>query len=390
VNLPVLIVSCLSVLALTAIAPATLVQARAAQSEVVGHVYVNLNTATENSVAGFDRHGDGTLTAMAGSPFKIGGAGTGETMGSQDALRLTPDGRCLLAVDPGSHEISALNIGDDGGLAPVTGSPFASGGQVPVSIAIHEDLVYIANRGNGTDGANYTGFRLGNDGALGPLDGSTVPVSAMANLCAVFFNATGSNLVGTEIGPDEGPFLIDSFAVGDDGLLTAAPGSPFTAQAAGPYAGSFRPSNPEQLYIVNAHAGPNHGSVSAYDVASDGALSPIAGSPYPNRQTAPCWMDMTPDGRYLFTVNTAISSISRYEAQDDGSLKLLGNVILNDPTGLRSIDARLDPDGKFLYVLGADAGVVVVLAVENGYLTELSAPPASLPDGATPFGIAVT
>lgn len=389
-NLPLLFVVSLGVLVLTAIVPVSLVQARAAQSEVVGHVYVNLNTATANSIAGFDRHADGTLTPLAGSPFMIGGAGTGATMGSQDALRVTPDGRYLLAVDPGSHEISVLSIGSDGGLAPVNGSPFASGGQVPVSIAIHEDLVYVANRGNGTDGANYTGFRLDDDGALSPLDDSTVPVSATANIGAVFFNATGTNLVGTEIGPDEGPFLIDSFAVGDDGLLTPAPGSPFTAQAAGPYAGSFRPTDPAQLYIVNAHAGPNHGSVSAYDVASDGVLQSIAGSPYPNRQTAPCWMDMTPDGRYLFTVNTAISSISRYEVQDDGSLTLLGNIILNDPTNLRAIDARLDAEGKFLYVLGADAGIVTVLAVENGNLTELSAPPASLPDGATPFGIAVT
>ena len=388
-NLHLMFVVSLGVLALTAVAPATLVQARVAQSEVVGHVYVNLNTATENSIAGFDRHVDGTLTPMAGSPFMTGGAGTGDTMGSQDALRITPDDRYLLAVDAGSHEISVLSIGDDGNLSPVTGSPFASGGEVPVSIAIHEDLVYVANRGNGTDGANYTGFRLGDDGALSPLEDSTVPVSAAANVGAVFFNATGTNLVGTEIGPDEGPFLIDSFAVGDDGLLTPAPGSPFTAQAAGPYAGSFRPTNPEQVYIVNAHAGPNHGSVSAYDVASDGVLQSIAGSPYPNRQTAPCWTDMTPDGRFLFTVNTANSSISRYEARDDGSLTLLGNTILNDPTNLRAIDARIDPKGNYLYVLGADAGIVTVLAIENGNLTETSAPPASLPDGATPFGIAV-
>jgi 6-phosphogluconolactonase (cycloisomerase 2 family) len=390
VNLPVLFVASLGVLVLTAIVPATLVQARVAQSEVVGHVYVNLNTATENSIAAFNRHADGTLTSMAGSPFMAGGAGTGDTVGSQDALRMTPDGRYLLAVDAGSHEVSVLSIGDDGSLSPVTGSPFASGGQVPVSIAIHEDLIYVANRGNGTDGANFTGFRLGADGVLSPLDGSTVPVSATANLGAVFFNATGTNLVGTEIGPDEGPFLIDSFTVGTGGLLTPAPGSPFTAQAEGPYAGAFRPTKPQQLYIVNAHAGPNHGSVSAYDVAGAGVLQSIPGSPYPNRQTAPCWMDMTPDGRYLFTINTATSSISRYGVQDDGSLKLLGNVILNDPTNLRAIDARIDPEGGYLYVLGADAGIVTVLAVENGNLTELSAPPASLPDGATPFGIAVT
>src|SRR3954451_21492488 len=131
VNLPVVFVASLGLLVLTPVAPATIVQARVAQSEVVGHVYVNLNTATENSIAGFDRHGDGTLTSMAGSPIMAGGAGTGDTMGSQDALRITPDGRYLLAVNAGSHEISVLAVGDDGSLTPVTGSPFDSGGEVP-------------------------------------------------------------------------------------------------------------------------------------------------------------------------------------------------------------------------------------------------------------------
>ena len=44
---------------------------------VVGHVYVDDNTAGANTVAGFDRHADGTLTPIAGSPFAVGGAGTG-------------------------------------------------------------------------------------------------------------------------------------------------------------------------------------------------------------------------------------------------------------------------------------------------------------------------
>ena len=46
-------------------------------SPVVGHVYVNDNTAGTNTIAAFDRHADGTLTPEAGSPFAAGGAGTG-------------------------------------------------------------------------------------------------------------------------------------------------------------------------------------------------------------------------------------------------------------------------------------------------------------------------
>ena len=57
--------------------------AAATGSPVVGHVYVNDNTAKNNTVAGFDRHADGTLTALPGSPFAAGGAGSGSGLSSQ-------------------------------------------------------------------------------------------------------------------------------------------------------------------------------------------------------------------------------------------------------------------------------------------------------------------
>ena len=43
-------------------------------SPVLGHVYVNNNTAGHNSLSGFDRHADGTLTFSlqhAGADWKI-------------------------------------------------------------------------------------------------------------------------------------------------------------------------------------------------------------------------------------------------------------------------------------------------------------------------------
>lgn len=56
-------------------------------SAVVGHAYVNGNTVGPNTVAGFDRHADGSLTPIPGSPFVIGGAGAGSGLGSQERSR---------------------------------------------------------------------------------------------------------------------------------------------------------------------------------------------------------------------------------------------------------------------------------------------------------------
>ena len=127
-------------------------------SPVVGHVYVNDNTKSANTIGAFDRHADGTLTPEAGSPFAAGGAGTGSGLASQGALQFSADGRFLIAVDAGSNQISVLRVHSDGSLSLVPGGVVSSRGALPDSIAVHGDLVYVANSGAGH--SNYTGFRL--------------------------------------------------------------------------------------------------------------------------------------------------------------------------------------------------------------------------------------
>jgi hypothetical protein len=80
-----------------------------------------------------------------------------------------------------------------------------------------------------------------------------------------------------------------------------------------------------ELYVSKAHAGANAGSVSAYRVSSNATLEPIGNSPFADKQTAFCWVEITPDGRFLFTVNTGVRSISRYKLMSNGGLSLLGS-----------------------------------------------------------------
>jgi 6-phosphogluconolactonase len=347
-----------------------------------GYVYVNDNTTGTNTIAGFLRHQDGSLTPLPGSPFPAGGAGTGSAIGSQGALQQTSDGRYLLAVDAGSNQVSVLKIGSGGGLSLV-GSPVSSRGTMPVSIAVHQRLVYVANA-SGTP--NFTGFKINSAGALTPLAGSTVTLPSGSLPGDVLFNGTGAVLAGTLVDSSQ----IVTFTVRSGGLLTAAPGSPFPAQATGPFGSEFRPTNPSQLFVSNAHAGNNLGTVSAFSVAADGTLTSIGASPFADLQTAPCWVEITRNGRFLFTVNTAVPSISSYAISPGGSLRLLGSTVFNFPTGLAPQDARLSPDGGFLYVVGTGAGKVSGFKVRDGSLTELPSSPTSLPAGSAPFGIVIT
>jgi len=350
---------------------------------VVGHVYVNDNTTGTNTIGAFDRHADGTLTPAAGSPFAAGGAGTGAGMASQGALQLSADGRFLIAVDAGSNQVSVLRIRPDGSLRLVSHGVVSSGGTVPDSVAVSGDLVYVANSGAGD--SNYTGFRLRPDGRLDAIPGSTVSLAGNAAPGDVLFNGTGTKLVGTEVGTS----MIDSFTVGFDGLLTAAPGSPFPAQGAGPFGSEFRPTDPDQLFVSNAHNGTGLGTVSAFADGPDGTLASIGASPYANDQTAPCWVEISHDGQFLFAVNTASGNVSSYQIAPGGELTLLGSTAVS-ANGVGAVDARLSPDGRYLYVDESKIGAIATFAVSGGSLTQLASSPTSLPAGATPAGLVVT
>lgn len=346
-----------------------------------GYVYVNDNSATTNTVAGFRRDHDGSLTPLPSSPFATGGAGTGAAIGSQGSLQPAFGGRYLLAVDAGSNQVSVLAVRGDGSLRPIRGGTVSSGGTQPVSIAVHGNLVYVANAGAGA--SNYTGFVLGFDGVLRRLPGSTVGLPDDAQPGDVLFNGTGTRLAGTRVGTS----LIDSFVVGRDGRLHAAPGSPFAAQGLGPFGSEFRPTDPSELYVSNAHGGTGKGTVSAFRDGWDGRLTSIGASPFADRQTAPCWVEISNDGRYLFTVNTAQPSISSYAINRDGSLTLLGSTPFKNPTGLAPVDARLSPDGSTLSVVDSGTAQVSTFRVHRGALTELASSPTALPAGSAPFGI---
>ena len=358
---------------------------RSAWTRVVGHVYVDANSAGRNAIAGFDRHADGSLTPIPGSPFDAGGVGTGTPTGSAGAIQRTDDGRYLVAVDAGSDQLSVLRIRRDGSLRLV--DLVASNGHKPVSVTIHHDLVYVANAGAG--GSDYTGFRLDAGGRLHPIPRSTVPLPDDAMPGQVLFSADGRTLVGMRVGPSAGPSFIDSFRVGSLGRLTPAAGSPYPAQRIGPFGSAFSPAHPDELFVSNAHDGPGAGSVSVYHVGRHSRLTAIPGSPFADGQTAPCWVAISPDGRHLFAINTAVPSITSYGIGHGGRLTLLGSTPFADPTGLAPFDAALDPLGRFLYVVDAGTAQVSAFAVDGGGLSELPGSPSSIPSGGAPFGIVV-
>lgn len=351
-----------------------------------GYVYLDNNTAGTNTISGFSRSANGALTALPGSPFVAGGAGLGAGIATEGAIRTADDGQYLLAVDAGSNEISILRIGADGSLTPVPGSPFASGGVEPDSIAVNNGLVYVSNTGVG--GTNYTGFTLSPGGQLHPIPGSTVTLPDGSGPGDVVLNGDNTRLVGTRVNTS----LIDSFRLNRDERPHAAHGSPFAAQGVGPFGSEFRPTNPDQLFVANAHndvaAGTTgHGTISAFNDAPNGTLSPIAGSPFADFQTAPCWLVVSPDGEYVYALDTGSAYISSYAIAQDGTLTLLSNTPVSSTPGVTGTDIALSAGGGTLYLNMARVNGVGEFAVHGGTVRQLPGSPVPASGSGSTVGI---
>ena len=358
-------------------------------SQTPEHVYLDGNTAGANTIAGFARHADGSLSALPGSPFAAGGAGLGAGLSSQDAVKFADDGRYLLAVDAGSDQISVLSVGRDGSLTPVTGSPFSSGGVEPNSIAVHGDLVYVSNIGS----PNYTGFILTRWGQLEPIPGSTVSLPVGENTGDIVLNNNGTKLVGAVIGATTpGSSLLNSYRVNWDGTLTAAPGSPFVAQGLGAFGSEFSPINPDQVFVSNPHNGAGLGTVSAFKDSRNGTLSSIGASPFADQQTAPCWIVISHNGQRLYALNTGTGSVSTYSIAADGTLTLLASTPLSNPVGaITGTDVTISDSDNTLYVNEANNGTVAAFKIHpDGTVTQLpgSPYPTGYGAGSTTIGVA--
>jgi hypothetical protein len=109
--------------------------------QTADYVYVETNLNPANSIRVFSRGVNGQLQEIAGSPFATGGAGSGYNGvavcpdDSDQEIITNPDHSLLFAINAGSDSIAVFNIGSNGALTPVAGSPFPSGGNDPVSLA---------------------------------------------------------------------------------------------------------------------------------------------------------------------------------------------------------------------------------------------------------------
>jgi 6-phosphogluconolactonase (cycloisomerase 2 family) len=319
-------------------------------------VYTMTNQTTGNKVVVFDRRSDGTLSKI--SAFATGGKGTSTPLGNQYGLRLDPAGRCLYAVNAGSNDISSFLI-QGRNLKRVT--KIASGGFRPVSIAVYQNTLYVANAGGSVGQSdNVSGFTVGKGCKLSNLGNSTKALSAANTAPAqVEFSPDGKRLIVTEKATNK----IDTFAVSGDGRLSNLKVLPSVGTT--PFGFEFGKDN--QLFVSEAASGnPGQGTVSSYALKDDGTLK-VLSSAVPTTETATCWIAISKNERFAYAVNTGSQSISGFAVSPGGRIKLIdadGRTGVTAP-GTAPVDAAFSRDGRFLYVVDEVLGNMTTFRINT-------------------------
>ncbi|MFO0872756.1 MAG: hypothetical protein U0575_02125 [Phycisphaerales bacterium] len=342
------------------------------------HLYTINNDTQRNGIVALAQQPDGTLKELAGSPFPAGGKGlSGGDIDQQGAIRVSNG--FVLAVNPGSDSIAVLRIGTDGALAPVDGSPFASGGSNPVSLATHGDLVYVANQApdfaNPKAAPNITGFRMDKDGRLAPIPGSTITFPAGAGPAQVEFNPGGQTLVATAGFQAAATSAVHSYKVMDDGTLKEGAGSPARTGEASGVVGFSWSNDGGGVYVSDFRGS----AVSLFDVGQESGAIKLVGKPVGTEQGAACWTALSADGRTLYVVNFVSNSVSTFDVGAGGRLTLLGSAPRRGVGSPDTKDLIVSADGKFVYALGSGTRQIAILKVNaDRTLTEL-------PEGISPM-----
>ncbi len=225
-----------------------------------GAVYTITNAISGNQVLIFKRAADGSLTS-AGA-VATGGNGNGPVIGlhSQGSVMLSQDNRWLFVVNAGSNSISSFSVSPSG-LTLADTKP--SGGSLPVSLAVHGNLLYVLDQGSD----NILGFSVGVRGQLTSIPGSARALSHTGAAAAeIAFSPDGRTLVVTQ----KNTQTIDTFEISDDGA--AGPAKAHPSNGAVPYGFAF--DNLGRSYVTEA--GP--AAASSYAVGRDGSLTSISAS----------------------------------------------------------------------------------------------------------------
>jgi 6-phosphogluconolactonase (cycloisomerase 2 family) len=339
-------------------------------------LFVQTDNLAGNAVAAYQRGSDGRLYGE--HLYKTGGLGgmlggsQVDHLASQGSLQYDAAQHLLFAVNAGSDTVTTFAVR---GASLKRVQVISSGGDFPVSVTVHGDLVYVLNA---LGGGNVHGYQIGG-GRLKAIPNSTRPLGLDPNATPQFtttpgqvtFTPSGTQVLVTTKGNTN---AVDVFGVDKGGALSSTPQTN-TLSGDVPFSAAFLPNGK----VAISEAGPN--AVADFTLAADGQLTQI--DSVATGGTATCWI--LADGHSVFAGNAGSAAESRITVGSGDSLTLAGSTT----TDAGTVDATSADNGRYLYVQTGGNGIVDEFAVgAGGTLNELGT--VFVPDAVGGEGIAAS
>lgn len=376
-----------------------------------GTVYIESNSSApvSNEILAF-RYVNGVLSARGVRRYPTDGGGSHDLSNSgvldADQEVITNARRTLLfAVNSSSDTIAVFHITADGGLVPVAGSPFPSGGRAPSSLGLAGRTLIVANKAQ--DGVrdlsrvrpNYTSFHVHADGSLsGPI--SSIAVPPRSSPLQAYVTPDDKVVITSE---EAGVFR--AFRIGPGGRLRQGPGSPVRLPGAVFTGGRRVPnvwpaglaSDPRQKILYAQLANLSETIVYRWD--DQARLRFVRALPNPH-SFLPCWTHVNAQGTRMYSGNAGSDNLSVFDiARDPTNPREIQSVRLNAPGNPWNFE--IDPTGRVIFLLdmravrqippGRGNQLHALRIAPSGHLTEEPSSPVKIPVpvGTNPIGLAI-
>ena len=329
-------------------------------------VYVTNSSSASVSAYQLDST-SGALQRVTGSPVATGGS-------SPDSMATDPAKKFLLVANVSSSTISVFSVNSStAALVPVTGSPFATTANT-VRMVMHPsgNFVYTLS---GTP-AQIQAYSFNSaTGSLAPLSGFPISLNSSAE-SGLAISPNGGFLYTSNPNTN----VISSFLIGANGGLT--PITTTTPVQGSPTYVTFDSSG-NFLFGINVGGNLGGGSVSVFSVSLTGSLTEVLGSPFVAGATP---VSAVFSQGVLYVVNQTSATVSAFGLNSStGQLtELTGSPYT---VGARPVSAAAAVLGRFLIVTSSassNGGSILVFAIAgNGTLTPVTGSPFT-PDTPTP------
>jgi 6-phosphogluconolactonase (cycloisomerase 2 family) len=296
------------------------------------------------------------------------------------------------------NSISAFSVANDGSLTVVAGSPFLTGGNgVPgnwlfgvnaITTAVVKNFLYAANAGTNTVSA----FTINEaSGVLTPVPGSPFATDAVTGVgislattpdSKFLFAANGVRRVDQTTDPKLNTMTV--YSIADNGALKPVAGSPFPLGVMGPPFGIKVTPDGKFVAVAFYHSS----KIAIFSISRTGGLTPVMGSPFSSESAISLDCNCASNRLYSGRGGSTAETVDVLSIAANGALSPISGSPFTGP-GLVAGSVALSPDDSKLFVSNQLSGAITVFAVaSDGSLTTLPGSPFAFPGSYLPPSLA--